>query len=111
MRAERFAYDLPPELIAQEPPSDREIARLMVVGDSTITHAIVRELADHIPEDSLIVVNDTKVIRARILGTKEGSGGKAEIFLVRKEPDDDSPELLTPAYERWRAMARASKPL
>jgi S-adenosylmethionine:tRNA ribosyltransferase-isomerase len=114
MRVERFSYDLPPELIAQEPAAEREQARLMVVGgssptDTEIVHAKIADLAEHIAPESLLVINDTKVIRARILGVKEGSGGKAEIFLVRKEPttnDDDNDTT-----ERWRAMARASKAL
>jgi S-adenosylmethionine:tRNA ribosyltransferase-isomerase len=69
----------------------------------------VKDLDLHVPEGSLVVVNDTKVIRARILGTKEGSGGKTEIFLVRKLGE----EVLegTKTVQRWRAMGRASKPL
>jgi S-adenosylmethionine:tRNA ribosyltransferase-isomerase len=110
MRVERFSYDLPPELIAQEPAPERELARLMVVRGETISHVLIKDLAEHIPSGSLIVVNDTKVIRARILGTKEGSGGKAEVFLVRKEPSDSNADVTKP-HERWRAMARASKPL
>jgi S-adenosylmethionine:tRNA ribosyltransferase-isomerase len=105
MRAERLAYDLPPELIAQEATSDREAARLLVVADSLL-HATVANLPDHVPDGSLVVVNDTRVVRARILGTKEATGGKAEIFLVRREPG-----AAQPSRERWRAMARASKPL
>ncbi|MBX3224324.1 MAG: tRNA preQ1(34) S-adenosylmethionine ribosyltransferase-isomerase QueA [Labilithrix sp.] len=116
MRVERFAFDLPPELIAQEPSPERELARLLVVAESELSHARIKDLADHVPRGSLVVVNDTKVIRARILGVKEGSGGKAEVFLVRKDPasggEDEAPSSLreTPR-ERWRAMARASKPL
>lgn len=109
MRVERFTYDLPPELIAQEPAEERELARLMVVEPHDTVHTSIRDLAKFIPSGSLVVVNDTKVLRARILGVKEGSGGKVEIFLVRREPDaaGDGP----PRAERWRAMARASKPL
>jgi S-adenosylmethionine:tRNA ribosyltransferase-isomerase len=105
MRVERFAYDLPPELVAQEPTRDREAARLMAVGEAAV-HRTIGDLPELIPPGSLLVVNDTKVIRARILGTKEGSGGKAEVFLVKKEPGDDEA-----GGEVWSAMARASKPL
>jgi S-adenosylmethionine:tRNA ribosyltransferase-isomerase len=98
MRVERLAYDLPPELIAQAPAAEREEARLMV-ADAPVVHARVADLANFIPPKSLVVVNDTRVIRARILGTKEGSGGKAEIFLIRQEND------------LWHALGRASKPL
>ena len=107
MRVERFAYDLPPELIAQEATSDREAARLLVVADPRLLHTTIASLPEHVPDGSLVVVNDTRVVRARILGTKEGSGGKAEVFLVRREPGDDA----RPTRERWRAMARASKAL
>ncbi|HVJ88291.1 MAG TPA: tRNA preQ1(34) S-adenosylmethionine ribosyltransferase-isomerase QueA [Labilithrix sp.] len=110
MRVERFNYELPPELIAQEPASERELARMLVLMDDEIQHRWIKDLAEHIPSESLIVVNDTKVIRARILGAKEGSGGKAEVFLVRREPDGGS-DTAIPARERWRAMARASKAL
>lgn len=105
MRVERFAYDLPPELVAQEPAAEREHARLMVLGETGVLHTQVKDLAEYIPAGSLLVLNDTKVIRARILGTKEASGGKAEIFLVRR---DTSP--TDSGVERWRAMARSSKP-
>lgn len=103
MRVSRFAYDLPPELVAQEPAKEREEARLLVAGPPPV-HARVGALAEFVPAGTLVVVNDTKVIRARILGTKEGSGGKAEIFLVRRASGSDQGET-------WRAMARASKPM
>ena len=104
MRVARFSYELPPELVAQEPPAEREDARLMVGVHAPVVHAHIRDLASHVAPGTLLVVNDTKVIRARILGVKEGSGGKAEIFLVKRA---SSPE----GEERWRAMARTSKPL
>lgn len=100
MRVERFAFDLPPELIAQSPAPEREGARLLVVDDEPV-HAAIADLPRFVAPGTLVVVNDTKVLRARILGQKEGSGGKAEIFLLKKEPTDGV----------WRAMARSSKPL
>ena len=101
MRVERFAYDLPPELVAQTPAASREAARLMVVpreGDPQ--HSSIAALPELLPPGALVVVNDTRVLRARIVGAKEGSGGKAEIFLVRRI------EGAT-----WEAMGRASKGL
>ena len=110
MRVDAFDYPLPPELIAQEPTSDREAARLLVARrDAALAHHVIRELAEHIAPGTLVVVNDTKVLPARILGTKEGSGGKTEVFLVRQLG-----ELTTPdgtQWQRWRALARASKAL
>ena len=128
MRVDRFDYELPTELIAQVPARDREAARLMVVtrgmgagsdGDArdVIEHRTIADLADEIEPGTLVVVNDTKVIPARILGTKEGSGGKSEIFLVRKAPSgagpgdgsDDDASRVGPVKERWRALGRSSK--
>jgi S-adenosylmethionine:tRNA ribosyltransferase-isomerase len=105
MRVDRFDYALPPERIAQEPAGTREAARLLVVSEP-IAHRTIADLADHVAPGTLIVVNDTRVIPARILGTKE-SGGKAEVFLVRKL--DAGVDAEGRAFQRWRAMARASK--
>ncbi len=111
MRVAELDYELPPELIAQEPAKEREEARLMVVPPGSVApiHTYIRDLADHVPAKSLVVVNDTKVIRARILGVKEGTGGKAEVFLVRRDRGEATEE--EEGVVRWRAMARASKPL
>ncbi len=110
MRVEAFDYALPPELIAQAPTEDREQARLLVVPQraGALQHRIVTDLAEHVAPGTLVVVNDTKVIPARILGTKEGTGGKTEVFLVKRLPDrvGEAGNL-----ERWSALARASKAL
>jgi S-adenosylmethionine:tRNA ribosyltransferase-isomerase len=107
MRVDQLDYALPPELVAQEPAPEREAARLMVVGGA-LAHRTIAELPEHVAEGTLVVVNDTKVLPARILGAKETSGGKAEVFLVRKIEDavEDGRSV-----QRWRAMARASKAL
>ena len=110
MRVDAFDYPLPPELIAQEPTTDREAARLLVAPrGAAIAHRVVRELAEHVAPGTLVVVNDTKVLPARILGTKEGSGGKTEVFLVRQLGEVTTPDGAS--WQRWRALARASKPL
>ena len=109
MRVDAFDYALPPELIAQAPTDDREQARLLVVPrGSAPQHRTIADLAEHVAPGTLVVVNDTKVVPARILGTKEGTGGKTEVFLVKRLPDaEGSPGLV----ERWSALARASKSL
>ena len=111
MRVEQFDYALPPELIAQAPAPEREQARLLVVppNGGPALHSSIAALAEQIAPGTLIVVNDTKVLPARILGTKEGSGGKAEVFLVRKIADVDNG--AGEPSQRWRALARASKAL
>ena len=114
MRRDLLTYDLPPELIAAHPAPDRESARLLVVDDEPgrLEHAFIRDLPERLPEGALLVVNDTKVLPARLLGRKAQSGGKVEVFLVRKvaerHVDHDGKRL--PA-ERWRALCRSSKPL
>jgi len=110
MRVDAFQYELDPARIAQHPTADREAARLMVLGPHAAdgpSHATIGALADHVPEGSVVVVNDTRVLPARLLGTKRGTGGQAEIFLVRRvEPSPD------PAFSSvWTAIGRASKGL
>jgi S-adenosylmethionine:tRNA ribosyltransferase-isomerase len=108
MRVDAFDYELPPELIAQRPAAERGGARLLVVGRAAVEHRAVADLAELVPEGALIVANDTRVMRARLLGQKVGSGGKTEILLVRREGTVEPEGRLG---ERWRAMGRASKPL
>jgi S-adenosylmethionine:tRNA ribosyltransferase-isomerase len=111
MRVEDFDYALPLELIAQAPATEREKARLRIVA-ARAEHdedRVISELASLIEPGSLVVLNDTRVVPARILGTKEGSGGKAEVFLVRKL--EQTTTVAGGQGERWRALARASKSL
>ena len=86
MQLKNFFYELPEQLIAQEPLVERAQARLMVVHRRTkkITHARFGDIGDFLPARCILVVNNSKVIPARLLGTKERSGGKVEIFLLRK---------------------------
>jgi S-adenosylmethionine:tRNA ribosyltransferase-isomerase len=109
VRRDLFHYDLPPELIAARPPAERDGARLLVLGEGAPQGSQVRELDRHLAPGTLIVVNDTRVIPARLFGRKEGSGGRVEILLVRRLGDDRLADG-TPA-ERWSALGRASKPL
>ena len=94
-RADLF-YDLPPELIAQHPLQNRSHARLLVIDRATkkIQHSRFDELQKFLPAKSFLVVNDSKVIPARLLGTKERSGGKVEIFLLKKLSDEYTYEAL-----------------
>jgi len=105
-------YHLPTELIASFPTSDREAARLLVVHPDNLEHRTIRDLPDQLPQGSLVVVNDTRVLRARLLGQKLGSGGKVEIFLLRKvEPTTVSLDGRSYAAETWQALGKSSKPL
>lgn len=85
MQIEDLDYDLPAGRIAQEPAGRRDAARLLVTkrGTLDVRHATVAELPDLLPARTLLVVNDTRVLPARLLGKRESTGGKAEILLVR----------------------------
>lgn len=112
MRRELFDYHLPPELVAGEPALERDGARLLVLRDGALDHAAVRDLPDRVAPGTLVVVNDTRVIPARLLGRKADTGGRVEVLLVRRLGDatvEDGDRAL-PA-ERWSALGRASKPL
>lgn len=77
-----YDYSLPEGLIASSPASPKDSAKLLVYNrqDDTITHAIFRDIQEFIPKDTTIVLNDTKVIKARIFGKKK-SGGKVELLI------------------------------
>ncbi|MEZ4301468.1 MAG: tRNA preQ1(34) S-adenosylmethionine ribosyltransferase-isomerase QueA [Polyangiaceae bacterium] len=93
MRLDLLDYVLPDELIARRPAPVRDASRLLVVepgagagaagGEVELTHRRVADLAELVPEGALIVVNDTRVIPARLLGRKVGTGGSVELLLVR----------------------------
>ena len=113
MRVDVFDYELPAELIAQHPADKREEARLLHLprGGESGEHRRVADLPGLVPEGTLVVVNDTRVIPARLLG-KKASGGRAEIFLVARMGAsevrvDGAPVTL----DVWRALGRASKAL
>lgn len=79
---ESYDYTLPKELIASSPASPKDAAKLLVYNrkTDTITHAIFRDIQSFIPKDTTIILNDTKVIKARIFGEKK-SGGKIELLI------------------------------
>ena len=101
MRRRDFAYDLPAELIAQEPPSERSAGRMLVLEGNTgaLRDRSIRDLTGELREGDLLVVNDTRVVAARLIGNKP-SGGRVEILLER-------------ALEGTQALAQlsASKPI
>jgi S-adenosylmethionine:tRNA ribosyltransferase-isomerase len=115
LRVEAFHYELPPELIAQRPLKDRELARLLRVpiGGGTLEHRRVCELPELIPKAALVVVNDTRVIPARLLGRKRDTGGRVEVLLVRHtgtRPIEVARGVVREA-QIWRALGKSSKPL
>lgn len=82
----RFGFELPDELIAQYPSQERDESRLMVVDRATgkIEHKIFKDIIDYFDEDDVMIFNNTKVFPARLFGTKEKTGAKIEVFLLRE---------------------------
>jgi S-adenosylmethionine:tRNA ribosyltransferase-isomerase len=97
-----FDYDLPAELIAQHPPAERDGARMLVVGDSgSLEHTMVRELPRYLEAGDLLVLNDSRVLPARLLGRRR-DGGEAEVLLLRPLDAD---------RHRWEALIRPGRRL
>lgn len=102
MQADELDYDLPEALIAQAPLPRRDGARLLCVDGAALSHRAIVDLPHVVPE-ALWVVNDTRVIPARLFGEKP-SGGKVELLLVERDAGDDR-------CDTWWCMGRTSKGL
>ncbi|MGE0869728.1 MAG: tRNA preQ1(34) S-adenosylmethionine ribosyltransferase-isomerase QueA [Kofleriaceae bacterium] len=102
-----YNFDLPPELIAQDPAADRGGSRLLHVAESgAISDHQFADLVELLPANAVIVANDAKVIPARVFGHKP-SGGVVELLFLEPEPAQASP----PGTVAWRCLARARRPL
>jgi S-adenosylmethionine:tRNA ribosyltransferase-isomerase len=99
MRVSDFDFDLPEELVAQEPAPERDRSRLLVVDRAagTLTDAVFGEIGRWLGAGDLLVVNDTRVFPARLVGRREPSGGRVELFLVREEGGGVWEALARPA--------------
>ncbi|MCR4741200.1 MAG: tRNA preQ1(34) S-adenosylmethionine ribosyltransferase-isomerase QueA [Lachnospiraceae bacterium] len=102
MNTSDFDYYLPDELIAQDPLTDRSSSRLMVLDKDTgeISHRIFKDIIDLLDPGDCLVLNDTKVIPARLLGKKADTGAAVEIFLLKRLSDKD-----------WECLVRPGKKL
>jgi S-adenosylmethionine:tRNA ribosyltransferase-isomerase len=107
VRTELLDYELPEELIAKRPLAERDASRLLVLDRGAIQHRMVRDWPALLPEGALVVVNDTRVRRARVLGTRRGTGGKVELLLLGRQGQLERGD----AREVWEALGRSSKPL
>lgn len=98
MKTSDFYYDLPQELIAQDPLEDRSGSRLMVLDRDTgeISHHIFKEIIDYLNPEDCLVINDTKVIPARLYGVKEDTGAHIEILLLKRRENDVWETLVRP---------------
>ena len=107
MKTSDFAFDLPEELIAQDPLEDRSSSRLMLLDKNTgeISHRIFHEITSFLRAGDCLVINDTKVIPARLLGRKEGTGANIEILLLKRKENDVWETLVKPG-KKCRPGAR-----
>ena len=87
MKRQDFYYDLPEELIAQDPLKDRSSSRLLVLDKESgaVSHHVFREIGDYLEKGDCLVINDTKVIPARLIGSKIGTNAKIEILLLKRK--------------------------
>ncbi len=104
MKLSEFDFDLPQELIAQYPLRARDQARLMVIDrqKQTISGDIFANVGRYLPPNACIVLNDSKVIPARLLGCREKTPGKVEVFLLKKLSDGCSYEALIRPLNRLK---------
>ena len=98
MNVKDFYFDLPQELIAQDPLEDRSASRLLVLDKETgeIAHRHFRDITEYLKPGDCLVVNDTKVIPARLFGIKEGTGAKIEVLLLKRRENDVWETLVKP---------------
>ena len=110
MRTDDFDYNLPEGLIAQEPAAVRDECRLLVMDRASgeVEDRIFKDIIDYLQPGDLLVANETRVMPARLLGAKRGTGGAAEVFLLR---ECGGPEPRTNRVAFWEVLVRPGKRL
>ena len=98
MDVKEFDYELPEELIAQDPLEDRSASRLMVLDKTTgeIRHDIFRHIIDELVPGDCLVINNTKVIPARLFGVKRDTGASIEVLLLKRRDNNIWETLVKP---------------
>lgn len=98
LKLKDFDYELPEELIAQDPLLERSSSRLMTVNRQTgeLSHKVFSDVIDYLQEGDCLVINDTKVIPARLYGVREGTGAVIELLLLRRRKKDIWETLVKP---------------
>lgn len=98
MKLSDFNFDLPEELIAQDPIEDRSSSRLLVLDKNSgeIQHHVFKDIIDELQEGDCLVVNDTKVIPARLIGNRVGTDGRIEVLLLKRKADNVWETLVKP---------------
>ncbi|AYE49092.1 tRNA preQ1(34) S-adenosylmethionine ribosyltransferase-isomerase QueA [Priestia megaterium] len=99
MKVDLFDFHLPEELIAQTPLEQRDASRLMVLNKKTgsVKHHMFHDLLDYVQEGDCLVLNDTRVLPARLFGTKEDTGANIEVLLLKQTQGDTWETLVKPA--------------
>lgn len=98
MNVKDFDYNLPQELIAQDPLEDRSSSRLLVLDKDTgeIQHKVFRDILSYLKTGDCLVINDTKVLPARLIGSREGTDAKIELLLLKRKENDIWETLVKP---------------
>ncbi|MCF2682134.1 tRNA preQ1(34) S-adenosylmethionine ribosyltransferase-isomerase QueA [Faecalicatena contorta] len=98
MKRQDFYYELPEELIAQDPLEDRSSSRLLVLDKESgaVSHHVFKEIVNYLHEGDCLVINDTKVLPARLIGSKIGTNAKIEILLLKRKENNVWETLVKP---------------
>lgn len=98
MKRQDFYYELPEELIAQDPLEDRSSSRLLVLDKESgaVSHHVFKDVADYLNEGDCLVINDTKVLPARLIGAKVGTDAKIEVLLLKRKENNIWETLVKP---------------
>ncbi len=106
MKTADFDYELPQELIAQDPLEQRDSSRLLILDKKTgeRTHRIFHDIIDYLHEGDCLVINNTKVIPARLIGEREGTGGKVGVLLLKRKTDNVWETLVKPGKKARPGM-------
>ena len=98
MKTSDFTFELPEELIAQDPLADRSSSRLLVLDKETgeIRHEVFKNVVSYLKKGDCLVLNDTKVLPARLIGEKVGTGAKIEVLLLKRRQDNVWETLVKP---------------
>ncbi len=109
MKRTDFYYELPEELIAQDPLEDRSSSRLLVLNrkSGAVSHHVFREITEYLKEGDCLVINDTKVIPARLIGSKIGTGARIEVLLLKRKENNIWETLVKPG-KKMKAGAKIS---
>ena len=98
MKRQDFYYELPEELIAQDPLEDRSSSRLLVLDKESgaVSHHVFKDVIDYLNEGDCLVINDTKVLPARLIGAKVGTDAKIEVLLLKRKENNIWETLVKP---------------